>query len=287
MFTPLTDKVTPVILAICISLVLLPGLTLVQGNGAVDAASESDYHTIDAWTDRGGIGAARPGGSFKVGERVIIYLRAKYDFNAWWDLKKEVSVALNGTVAMKALQTYPLDFGLAEKKDVGQWKFHIEATIPGRGFADYLDFAVVDSTLPQITPSPAVPSGGTSLPDVLSKPTGATGEKVNEANATGIDALLALKMAGGQMPANNNLDANGDGKVTAEDASLILKWSVSSASGTLSAAQQQIIDSLGYPDQFSVTYLLDDPVQYDFLVRMEIWYYPVHQKKITFIAGEV
>jgi hypothetical protein len=55
----------------------------------------------------------------------------------------------------------------------------------------------------------------------------------------------------------------------------------------LSQAQQEIVDAFGQPSEFGLTYLFDSETEYNYLVRTEIWFYPEHQKKITFVAGEI
>jgi hypothetical protein len=52
---------------------------------------------------------------------------------------------------------------------------------------------------------------------------------------------------------------------------------------TLSKEQQEIVDVVGYPDQFFITYL---PQAEQDLVRTEVWYYPRNEMKITFLQGK-
>jgi len=50
------------------------------------------------------------------------------------------------------------------------------------------------------------------------------------------------------------------------------------------AAEDEISDVFGPPDQFIVAYLPRDGGE---LVRTEIWYYPEHEQKVTFVEGKV
>ena len=52
---------------------------------------------------------------------------------------------------------------------------------------------------------------------------------------------------------------------------------------SLSKEQEEIVDTLGYPEQFFITYL---PQGEGDLVRTEVWYYPSYQVKTTFLNGK-
>ena len=55
----------------------------------------------------------------------------------------------------------------------------------------------------------------------------------------------------------------------------------------LTKDQKKIIDTFGRPKQFILAYM---PIGGDDgfgLSRTEVWYYPLHKKKITFAAGEI
>jgi hypothetical protein len=56
-------------------------------------------------------------------------------------------------------------------------------------------------------------------------------------------------------------------------------------SGTLSEDQIKIVESLGRPKQFILTYVPLDRADGPALSRMEVWFYPDHRRKITFMAG--
>ncbi len=48
--------------------------------------------------------------------------------------------------------------------------------------------------------------------------------------------------------------------------------------------QQELLDTFGTPARFKLSYL---PFGEQELARIETWFYPQHQKKITFVAGRV
>lgn len=98
---------------------------------------------------------------------------------------------------------------------------------------------------------------------------------------------MAMKMADGTLPADINFDTNGDGKVTLDDANTMLNWSVTGPGSLISPNQQQVIDTFGYPDEFSISYLLDSATEYNAMVRTETWTYFEHQEQITFVAGDI
>lgn len=52
---------------------------------------------------------------------------------------------------------------------------------------------------------------------------------------------------------------------------------------SLSKEQREIVNTLGYPAQFFITYL---PQGEGDLVRTEVWYYPDYQMKTTFLNGK-
>ncbi len=55
----------------------------------------------------------------------------------------------------------------------------------------------------------------------------------------------------------------------------------------LSPAQKEIVGVLGYPKSFILAYLPQAGDKGKRLVRLEVWFYPEHQKKITFLAGRI
>lgn len=56
----------------------------------------------------------------------------------------------------------------------------------------------------------------------------------------------------------------------------------------LSEAQEELVETFGYPKQFSISYLpYNEDEANRTLMRTETWTYPDHQYEITFIAGEI
>lgn len=55
----------------------------------------------------------------------------------------------------------------------------------------------------------------------------------------------------------------------------------------LSNAQKEIVEVLGYPRSFILAYLPQAHDDSGRLVRFEVWFYPEHRKKITFLAGRI
>lgn len=53
-----------------------------------------------------------------------------------------------------------------------------------------------------------------------------------------------------------------------------------------SNTQGDIIEALGYPEQFAITYLEQGEAD-NRLVRQEVWFYPTKGQKLSFLAGEL
>ncbi|MBU0598009.1 hypothetical protein KKF61_03350 [Patescibacteria group bacterium] len=60
-----------------------------------------------------------------------------------------------------------------------------------------------------------------------------------------------------------------------------------SESAVWSDSQQELIDTFGSPQMFTVSYLPHGEGENLTLVRHETWVYPDHQQEITFIGGEI
>ena len=58
-------------------------------------------------------------------------------------------------------------------------------------------------------------------------------------------------------------------------------------SKTLTEAQQEIISTLGRPEQFAVTYLPKGSDEGSEFIRYEMWFYPSTKRKVTFLGGKV
>ena len=57
--------------------------------------------------------------------------------------------------------------------------------------------------------------------------------------------------------------------------------------GALSSAQQEIVETLGRPEQFALTYLPKGSDEGSEFVRQETWFYPSMKRKISFLNGEI
>ena len=57
--------------------------------------------------------------------------------------------------------------------------------------------------------------------------------------------------------------------------------------GYLSSDQQNVVDILGYPQQFTISYIHKNIEDESQLIRSEVWYYPTQQKEVSFLAGRL
>jgi hypothetical protein len=68
---------------------------------------------------------------------------------------------------------------------------------------------------------------------------------------------------------------------------LLVVFTLLGGEGDLSPAQEEILETLGYPAQFVIAYLPAGEGDEVRLVRTETWYYPEHEKKVIFTGGEL
>ncbi len=68
---------------------------------------------------------------------------------------------------------------------------------------------------------------------------------------------------------------------------LFFWYSCMQANQIVTPDQQEIVDTFGYPDRFSISYLPQGEGDDLVLARHETWFYSDHQQAITFIAGSV
>lgn len=163
-------------------------------------AGSSAPFTIDIMTDRGGRGAGVPGGMYSLGTKTIITI----------ELSQEADVALSiegpgisdSDTARLLPGPHTIDLGVAEEGDEGVWIIDVVASDGGRQASDHVQFSV--------------------LPDDIWG-----GVAVTPSSASEFDALVALKMAMGQLDEDPIFDVDRDGTITADDAGLILLWAVS------------------------------------------------------------
>ncbi|MBN2461987.1 MAG: hypothetical protein JXB43_00110 [Dehalococcoidia bacterium] len=174
----------------------------------------ADGTSIDVWTNKGGQGSVASGGTFQVGEITTIYVRATVTVQTNWTMSGP-SVTKSGSQLLQKGEAYQLPLGQAEKSDIGQWQVAFQGEVAGQSAYDKVSFNVVaPGTAPASTPSVSTPPAGV----------GEGAARIDAASATELDALIALKMAEGELAADLYMDADGDGQVTREDASLIMGW---------------------------------------------------------------
>ena len=225
--------------------------------------------TVDVWMDRGGQGLNVPGGQYSLGEHPVIYFTVSVGCQA--------SILLSGPDGTNSWQqqavygqVYQISLGVAETVDIGQWSVVLNAvTSTGdQSASDSTSFTIIGtaSTTPLPTPLPEPeplptpepePDTGTSSPPPVDEVTTDSGLDTTAFNT--LDALKALKMAEGLLTIDLNMDANGDGQVTEDDARLILQWAVSGGRGITN--RPEIITVESPPDITTPSY--DEVIEAD------------------------
>jgi len=159
--------------------------------------------TVDVWTNKGGNGQNASGGSFGVNDQIVVYVQASHDCLAsitYAAAGKQAELAYQGPLqAGKPMTMTPT---VAGTELLGSWILVVEAWTNTSFASDSVTFTVGN----------AVPAG---VPPALTPDA-----------ATALDSLKALKMSQGAMAVDLSLDVDRDGKVTADDARLILTWAV-------------------------------------------------------------
>jgi hypothetical protein len=201
---------------------------------SVSASNGDSPATIDVWTNKGGKGSGEPGGVFKVGEETILYLQSTKTCQSDWHLAgPTLDKSSEGDI--EAGTIYRLELGRAEESDIGEWHFTGRAFTSRWLTSDSVRFTVIgtESTTTQGPPAspPATPvQKPQPTPSAPSSASASGTEKAMERmgiiKVTALDALVTLKMAEGSLPTELNNDANGDGKITGDDARLLLKCAV-------------------------------------------------------------
>ena len=194
--------------------------------GLVTGSNGDTLLAVDVWTDRGGEGPNVPGGTFEVGEEIILHAWVSADCQARLTIKGP-DFTDSAEDALKAGTTYDLSPGRALESDIGEWQVTIEVRAGDLYTFDTTWFTVIEagSTPPSTTPTPAPP-----LPPSPPEDKEAEIEEIDPGMSTELDALIALKMAEALLPVDLYMDADGDGQVTRGDARLILKWAVNNRS---------------------------------------------------------
>ena len=189
--------------------------------GATAPVSAQSF-SVDVWTNKGGQGFGASGGSFDVGEELVVYIRASKDCYASITIgpaDDEPSTFLDAELyGGETVSLVPRQTG---SDLLGDWAVMIDAMsmIGGEYASDYVLFSVGTATQP---PAPAPPPPAPTSPPVTAPAAG----PLTANNAVALDALIALKMAEGSLPVDLDYDVDGNGQVTVEDARLILRWAV-------------------------------------------------------------
>ena len=235
--------------ALAVLLVVLSG-----GCGSVYAKSFIPPD-VDVWTDNGGFGPNAPGGTYQVGELITLFFSLSHGGDVLITVSAPYGSLPISPVTLSSGGTYQRVLGVAENIDVGQWQVVVEAGVLGVATnTDTTWFTIVRApsmppTLPQpppltppspSTPPPAppaeplvpVPSSPSTSTPTLTVPSESDEPitSVDIFNASALIALMALKMAEGAIPEDLVLDATEDGRISEEDAQLILQWAVIGAS---------------------------------------------------------
>ena len=204
--------------------------------------------SVDVWTSRGGEGEGVPGGSYKVGEQVVLYFKTSLDCPAKFTLMGPGGTqSVQLSMQSNKIQTRPL--GVAEASDIGTWQVSFEASAYTQYRTDITSFTVtgtvtptppptivIPSIPPPTTPSTTPPATTPTTPAESTPPADATTPAPSEQQETPVTidtvtsnellALLALKASNGQQDFNQKLDADKDGKITLSDARIFLKRAV-------------------------------------------------------------
>jgi len=209
-----------------VSMALALCVLLVVSSAPVSAQSS---FAVDVWTGKGGQGYAAAGGSFGTNEEVVVYIWASHD--CWASITIGPAGGEPGTFFDAELQggvTVSIVPREAGTDLTGSWQVTVSAASMEGGAlsSDYVVFSIgatsppPPTVPPTSTPPPSTPP--TSTPPATTPAAGALAQD----NATALDALIALKMAEGALPPDLDFDADGNGRVTVEDARLILGWAV-------------------------------------------------------------
>ena len=161
---------------------------------------------VDVWTNKGGQGAGQYGGDYGVGEELIVYFQATRDcFASIMVAPVDGPPSVLMDAQLMAGETYQIVPSETAADLTGSWEVVVSAISGETQASDSVVFTVGDAAI-SLTPGPIVALG----PD----------------QATELDVLLAVKMATGGMAPDLSLDVDRDGRVTVDDARLILIWSV-------------------------------------------------------------
>lgn len=248
-----------ILLTIILSIVVvLAGISNLPDNARVEA--KPIWVTIDVWTSKGGEGQDVAGGSYTVGEQMVLYMKSSVDCTANLSI---MAAGIKGYdhVALQGNKTLTRVLGVAEQNHVGTWKIFLETTAYNQYRIDTTSFTVISPVSPPSTPpptitipytpptvtqqpsTPATPPETTSPPSVTLTPSHSTSTPpssetippvqggsltitIDASTPSPLKALLALKIANGELAADPLLDVDNNGKVDLADAIRFLKLAV-------------------------------------------------------------
>lgn len=203
------------------------------------SAQQPGVLAIDVWTNKGGQGEGVSGGSFQVGEPVILYAKASISCQGKLTWMGPSGTGLRQlTLQEGEIVNIPLSF--PDASAIGLWQVKLEALYENQNKTDLTSLFITDKSTPQSPPSTPVapapaPAPTPTPPPAQSQPSTSppqqSAAKIGPGNATELDALMALKITEGLLTTDPRLDVNSDGKITTEDVMLILLWSVGKNAG--------------------------------------------------------
>lgn len=223
------------IIIIFVIILVLVGISILPN--AVRAQTKPIYLSVDIWTSKGGKGEGSAGGSYKVGEQVVIYMLASLDCQAYLTATGPGGTSV-AQLSLAGGQTQTRSLGMADQGDIGLWQVKLEASGFNQVKSDTTSFTVTGTAIPTPPSSTIIPSTPAVTPPVTSFPPpsstttpppikdGKMPITIDATTANELLALLALRVTKGQLTYDQKLDADKDGKVTMTDVRLFLKLAV-------------------------------------------------------------
>jgi hypothetical protein len=203
-------------------------------------AADSTMLTIDIWNSKGGQGPGASGGTYKVGEDLIISVKANINCKGTFQLSNPQG-SVSGSSDLVGGQIFSTSLGIMQVADIGQWRCLFEANVQGQYASDMVSWTVVaagstsiptPTNIPPLNPIPTSPTPTIIIPTTPSQslspmvaaamPKG----KIESNTATEFLALLAARATEGLLYGDPRFDVDGDGKVTAADVRQILRWAI-------------------------------------------------------------
>jgi len=235
----MSKTATTIILTI---LFVLAGIGICA-RGIKEVQAKPIWLSADVWTSRGGEGEGVPGGSYKVGEQVVLYFKTSLDCPAKFTIMGPSGTS-SAQLSMQGNKVQTRLVGVAETSDIGTWQVSFEASAYSQYRTDITSFTVIGTVTPMPPPTIVIPSSPPPItppttpttPAESTPPAAATTSPPTEQQETPVTidaitanellALLALKASDGQQDSDQKLDADKDGKITIVDVHIFLKWAV-------------------------------------------------------------